>query len=85
MSKETILINEVEEPVLQMCSDSDHRLNELLNKEFVTLEELEEIECHEKVMEVENCGNSGSHIGYTWFNVITGNEEYNVYVDQKEE
>jgi hypothetical protein len=65
--------------------DSDRRLNELLNKEFVTLEELEEIEQHEKIVEVENCGNSGKHNGYTWFNVkCAWNEEYSVYVKSEE-
>lgn len=64
----------------------EKNLVELLEKEIVTLEELEEIECFEEVTEVENCGNSGKHIGCTWFNVkaIDG-EEYSIYVKQGEE
>mgnify|MGYP007069480943 CR=1 FL=1 len=66
---------------LTMVNNSDRRIMELLNKEFVTTEELEEIEEHCKVLEVENCGNSGKNIGYTWFNVkTTWGEEYSVYL-----
>lgn len=42
----------------------DKRLMELLEKEFVTVEELEKIEEHEQVEETEFCGASGKHIGH---------------------
>jgi hypothetical protein len=59
----------------------DNRLVELLEKEFVTPEELQEIEEHEDVIEVENCGNSGRHFGYVWYNVkCTDGEEYSIYL-----
>ena len=61
------------------------KLIELLEKEIVSIGELEEIEYFLEVTEVENCGNSGSKVGYNWFNVKTVDGEYSVYVDQNNE
>lgn len=60
----------------------DKKLMDLFEKEFITIEEFETIEEHEEVKEIENCGNSGQHIGYTWYNVVLENEEeYSIYLD----
>lgn len=59
----------------------DKRLMEILGKEFVTIEELEEIEEHEQVKYFESLGNSGKHIGHNWYNVtLINKEEYNIYL-----
>ena len=56
-------------------------LKELLEKEFVTVEELEAIEEHEEVTRVENNGSSGLHVGYNWLTVALENgEEYDIYL-----
>ena len=60
-------------------------LVELIEKEIVTLDELEKIESFEEVSEIENYGNSVSKIGYTWFNVKTIDGEYSVYADRNYE
>ena len=58
----------------------DERLQYLLDKQFLTIEEMEEIEEHTQVINTENCGNSGNHIGYIWHTVATIDGEYNIYV-----
>ena len=59
----------------------DKELLETLEKEFVTLEELEAIEEHEDVTQTESCGNSGRHVGWKWYNVVLKNEEeYSDYI-----
>jgi len=56
------------------------RLQELIDQEFLSLEELEEVEEHELVINVETLGASGNHVGYKWYNVILENgKEYSVY------
>jgi len=57
----------------------------LIEKEIVTLEELEKIEAFEEVAEIENYGNSVNKVGYTWFNVKTIDGEYSVYADRNYE
>jgi len=60
---------------------TDKELLGMLEKEFVTLEELEEIEEHEDVVKTENCGNSGRYVSFQWYNVVLKNgEEYSVYI-----
>jgi hypothetical protein len=76
-------ITEEESELIMIIDPSDKRINDLVNKEFVTEEELQEIRDHERIIDVENCGNSGKYYGYTWYNIITDwNEEYSVYVKQ---
>ena len=59
----------------------DKELLETLEKEFVTLEELEAIEEHEDVTQTESCGNSGRYVDFQWYNVVLKNgEEYSVYI-----
>ena len=56
-------------------------LKELLEKEFVTAEELETIEESNEVVRVENNGSSGLHVGYNWLTVALENgEEYDIYL-----
>ena len=56
-------------------------LKQLLEKEFVTVEELETIEENNEVIKVENNGNSGLHVGYNWFTVaLVNGEEYDIYL-----
>lgn len=42
---------------------------ELLNNEVVTMEQMEEIEMHEEVTAVENCGTSGQVVNGTLYEV----------------
>ena len=56
------------------------KLYELLNKQFLNYEELEEIELYEEVIEVLNNGISGRFIGFNWFTVVLQDGEIDVYV-----
>lgn len=58
----------------------EKRLQELLEKEIVTLEEYEEIECHEDVENTEDCGMSGREIGCHLYTVTVDGEEFEVLV-----
>ena len=52
----------------------------MFDDKIVSFEQLEELQESEHVTAVENCGNSGRHIGYIWYNVIfTDGEEISVY------
>lgn len=52
----------------------DKRLMELLEKEFITLEELEEIRKNSNINGIDNLGNSKEHIGYTMFMATVASE-----------
>ena len=54
------------------------RLQQLLDKRFITCEELEEIELMPHVT-VEYNGYSGNFIGFYWATVINLEEEYDIY------
>lgn len=57
------------------------RILELLEKQFITLKELEEIEESEFVEKTEFNGISGKDGSSKWYSVyITNGEEYQVYV-----
>ena len=57
------------------------RLMELVKKEKLTVDELQEIENMPEVLEWEFNGASGHYIGWNWYTIITeDNEEYDVYV-----
>ena len=51
---------------------------ELVDKKFVTCEELEEIELMPDVT-VQYNGYSGSFVGYHWATVVDAEEEYDIY------
>lgn len=51
---------------------------ELIEKRFITCEELEEIELMSQVT-VEYNGYSGSFVGYHWATVVYAEEEYDIY------
>ena len=54
---------------------------ELVKKEKLTVDELQEIENMPEVLEREFNGASGHYIGWNWYTIITeDNEEYDVYV-----
>lgn len=56
-------------------------LKELLEKEFITLEELEIIGEDEDVAEVQDNGMSGEHYNKHWYTVVLEDgEEFDVYV-----
>ena len=55
----------------------EKRLMELVDKKFVTCEELEEIELMPQVT-VEYNGYSGSFVGYHWATVEEEGEEYDI-------
>ena len=55
-------------------------LLELLEKEFLTLEELEVVEEDTDVLEVQDNGMSGQHYGKHWYTVVLEDKEYDIYV-----
>ena len=56
------------------------RLSELVQKKFLTSEEIDEIYSMQEVKQVEYNGYSGLYINYYWFTVYTvDGEEYDVY------
>lgn len=59
----------------------DARLKELLEKEILTQDEIEEVEEHEEVVEFDNMGHSSnSYVGCNWFSVrIKDGQEFDVY------
>ena len=59
------------------------RLMELVNRKFVTCEEIEEIELIPQVT-VEYNGYSGSFVGYHWATVEEEGEEYDIYFKMEE-
>ena len=56
----------------------EKRLMELVDKKFVTCEELEEIELMPDVT-VQYNGYSGSFVGCHWATVVYMEEEYDIY------
>ena len=58
-------------------------MEELITKEFLTSEELEEIELMPDVT-VEYNGYSGSFVGYHWATVVDAEEEYDIYFKMEE-
>ena len=54
------------------------RLAELVEKKFLTSEEIEEIYLM-KDIHLDYNGYSGTHIGYYWYTVYTNDEEYDIY------
>ena len=61
----------------------EKRLMELVDKKFVTCEELEEIELMPQVT-VEYNGYSGSFVGYHWATAVYMEEEYDIYFKTEE-
>lgn len=58
----------------------EKRLMELVNKKFLTSEEISELYSMKEVDQVEYNGYSGLYINYYWFTVYTvDGEEYDVY------
>ena len=58
----------------------EKRLMELVDKKFLTSEEIDEIYSMQEVKQVEYNGYSGLYINYYWFTVCTvDGEEYDVY------
>ena len=56
------------------------RLTELVEKKFLTSEEIDEIYSMSEVDKVEYNGYSGLYIGYYWLTVYTiDGEEYDIY------
>lgn len=53
--------------------------HELLAKGVLSQKELETLEEDEEVIELNTLGASGLYVGFTWFNVVTGNNRYDVY------
>ena len=56
------------------------RLSELVEKKFLTSEEIDKIYSMQEVKQVEYNGYSGLYINYYWFTVYTvDGKEYDVY------
>ena len=61
----------------------EKNLKNLLEKQFLTWNELDEVMEHEKVEKTESLGYSGMHYPKKWYVVYTTDgEEYSVYIDQ---
>ena len=57
------------------------RLSELIEKKFLTSEELDEIYSMKEVKQVEYNGYSGIYLNYYWHTIyLEDNEEYDVYL-----
>ena len=56
----------------------EKRLMELVDKKFLTGEEIREIYLMENVY-LDYNGYSGIHIGYYWYTVYVNDEEYDIY------
>ena len=54
------------------------RVNKLLDKKFLTEEEVIELEENESI-DYEFCGMSGLYPGYKWEVITVNGEEYNIY------
>ena len=55
---------------------------EKFDGEIVTEEQFREIEEHEEVTAVENCGVSGKYYGCIWYNVVFDDgEEISIYTE----
>ena len=54
------------------------RLAELVEKKFLTSEEIREIYLMENVY-LDYNGYSSTHIGYYWYTVYINDEEYDIY------
>ena len=60
------------------------RLSELVEKKFLTSEEIDEIYSMQEVKQVEYNGYSGLYVNYYWFTVYTvDGEEHDVYESLK--
>lgn len=56
------------------------RVMELINKQYLNLEEIGELEESEEVDFTVNCGYSGVNVNYIWYAVkMVNGEEYSVY------
>ena len=55
------------------------KIYDLCQEEFLTYEQLAEVEESYLVNYVENNGNSGKHIGYIWYTVQLCDLEFQVY------
>ena len=57
------------------------RLSELIEKKFLTSQELDEIYSMKEVKQVEYNGYSGIYLNYYWHTIyLKNNEEYDVYL-----
>ena len=54
------------------------RIYELLEKKFLSEDEVNELEESANV-EYEYCGMSGFYLGYNWESITINGEEYNIY------
>lgn len=54
------------------------RFKELVNKKFLTLEELEELEIMADYIQFN--GLSGAYVGYKWYSIVANGKEYDVYL-----
>lgn len=57
-----------------------NRINDLIEKQFLTYDELAELTLSSYVESVIDNGNSGLHYGYKWFSVIVNDFDYDIYI-----
>ena len=56
------------------------RLSELIEKKFLTEDELDEIHSMKEVKQVEYNGYSGIYLNCYWYTIYLDNEDYDVYL-----
>ena len=56
------------------------RLSELIEKKFLTEDELDEIYSMREVKQVEYNGYSGVYLNCYWYTIYLDNEDYDVYL-----
>lgn len=58
----------------------NNRLKDLIEKEKLTDQEMEELTEMEEVEEIEDCGMSGHYIGWHYYNCkLINGEKYDIY------
>lgn len=74
--------NSLIEKIIYILQDNNIRLKELIEKEFLTREELNEIYSMKEIDKVEYNGNSEIHLGCCWYTIYLKNtgEEYDIYI-----
>jgi hypothetical protein len=58
-----------------------NELKEMFEGNFVTAEQFEEIAENENVTSVIDNGESGQHIGHTWYTAYSNSDEFDFYTN----
>lgn len=64
---------------------TEKEIRQLIDKQFLTIEQALELLNSDLIDTHINNGNSGLYDGYAWFSVFIGEEEYDIYIKPKTE